>query len=129
MNDRVFLNNVSLGIYGDAVRQPGYRDAKTHGRADCRARAVVLVSNNPYSFEPQLEPGTRPSLGSGRLGIVVLDRPGPGRTSARTWTATELEVTAAAPVHAGIDGEAVELSPTLRFALRPLALRMRLPRP
>jgi diacylglycerol kinase family enzyme len=28
VNGRIFLNNVSLGIYGDAVRQPGYRDAK-----------------------------------------------------------------------------------------------------
>jgi diacylglycerol kinase family enzyme len=28
VNGRLFLNNVSLGIYGDAVRTPGYRDAK-----------------------------------------------------------------------------------------------------
>ena len=28
VNGRLFLNNVSLGIYGDAVRQPAYRDAK-----------------------------------------------------------------------------------------------------
>ena len=28
VNGRVFLNNVSLGIYGDAVRSPAYRDAK-----------------------------------------------------------------------------------------------------
>ena len=28
VNGRLFLNNVSLGIYGDAVRQPTYRDAK-----------------------------------------------------------------------------------------------------
>jgi len=35
-------------------------------------------------------------------------------------------VTATAPVHAGIDGEAVELDPPLRFVIRPLALRVRL---
>jgi len=29
------------------------------------------------------------------------------------------------PVHAGVDGEAVELSPPLRFAIRPAALRVR----
>ena len=28
VNGRLFLNNLSLGIYGDAVQQPGYRDAK-----------------------------------------------------------------------------------------------------
>jgi len=28
VNDRMLLNNVSLGIYGDAVRRPAYRDAK-----------------------------------------------------------------------------------------------------
>ncbi|MGZ4136824.1 MAG: diacylglycerol/lipid kinase family protein [Actinomycetota bacterium] len=28
VNGRMFLNNVSLGVYGDAVRRPGYRDAK-----------------------------------------------------------------------------------------------------
>ncbi|TCM37008.1 diacylglycerol kinase-like protein [Kribbella sp. VKM Ac-2568] len=28
VNGRLFLNNVSLGIYGEAVRSPGYRDAK-----------------------------------------------------------------------------------------------------
>ncbi len=28
VNGRVYVNNVSLGIYGDAVRRPTYRDAK-----------------------------------------------------------------------------------------------------
>ena len=28
VNGRMFLNNVSLGIYGQAVRRPAYRDAK-----------------------------------------------------------------------------------------------------
>jgi diacylglycerol kinase family enzyme len=28
VNGHLFVNNVSLGIYGDAVRQPAYRDAK-----------------------------------------------------------------------------------------------------
>jgi hypothetical protein len=33
VNGRVFLNNVSLGVYGDAVRQPTYRDAKARTAA------------------------------------------------------------------------------------------------
>ena len=153
VNGRLFLNNVSLGIYGDAVREPTYRDAKARtlletavqvlgpsgpadglelvddrGRAH-RDPAVVLVSNNPYSFDPPRQPGTRPALDSGQLGVVVLDRPAPGPTSARTWTAKQLEVVAAAPVHAGIDGEAIDLGSPLRFVIRPAALRVRLPRP
>ena len=71
VNGRLFLNNVSLGIYGDAVRSPAYRDAKmrTLLRPPRRCSgpsaavpalrlvddvgasisiAVVLVSNNPY---------------------------------------------------------------------------------
>jgi diacylglycerol kinase family enzyme len=153
VNGRLFLNNVSLGIYGDAVRRPAYRDAKARTLAQTAAHvlgpsapatglevtddrglphrdpAVVLVSNNPYSLEPPRRPGTRPALDSGQLGVVVLDRPAAGPSAGRTWTARQLEVTATAPVHAGIDGEAVELDPPLRFAIRPLALRVRLSRP
>ncbi len=150
VNGRLFLNNVSLGIYGDAVRQPAYRDAKARTLAQTAAQvlgpsvraaglalvddrgrahrdpAVVLVSNNPYSFDPPRAPGTRPALDSGQLGVVVLDRPAPGRTSARTWTANQLEVTASAAVHAGIDGEAVDLTSPLRFVIRPGVLRVRI---
>ena len=152
VNGRIFLNNVSLGIYGDAVRQPAYRDAKARTLLETAAQvlgpsaaapdlqvmddrgrlhrspAVVLVSNNPYAFDPPRQPGTRPALDSGQLGVLVLDPPRHGRSPGHTWTATQLELTAPAPVHAGIDGEAVDLTPPLRFAIRPRALRVRLPR-
>ncbi|MGZ8701710.1 MAG: diacylglycerol/lipid kinase family protein [Gaiellaceae bacterium] len=152
VNSRVFLNNVSLGIYGDAVRQSTYRDAKARTLLETTAQtlgpsaaaldlqlvddrshthrdpAVVLVSNNPYSLEPPRAPGTRPTLDSGRLGIIVLDKPRAGRSPGRSWTATRFELTAPAPVHAGVDGEAVELVPPLRFAIRPRALRVRIAR-
>jgi diacylglycerol kinase family enzyme len=153
VDGRLFLNNVSLGIYGDAVQQPAYRDAKARTLLETAARvlgpsgpatdlelvddcgrshhdpAVVLVSNNPYSLAPPRAPGTRPTLVSGRLGVLVIDRPSGGPNPGHTWTATRVELTAAAPVHVGIDGEAVDLTPPLRFAIRPHALRVRLPRP
>ena len=151
VNGRVFLNNVSLGIYGDAVRQPAYRDAKVRTLVETAAEvlgtsgavpelhlvddlgnehrrpAVVLVSNNPYALDRPIAPGTRPRLDTGELGIVVLDAPraspdAPGRA----WKATQLEVDAAAPVRAGIDGEAVELQAPLEFVIRPGALRVRI---
>jgi diacylglycerol kinase family enzyme len=151
VNGRMFLNNVSLGIYGDAVRSPAYRDAKARtlletaaevmgpgagelalGLTDDLGRehrqpAIVLVSNNPYALDRPLARGTRPALDSGQLGIVVLDPPGDSPHSpGRAWTAPQLEVTAPAPVHAGVDGEAVDLDPPLRFATRPASLRVRI---
>jgi diacylglycerol kinase family enzyme len=150
VNGRLFLNNVSLGIYGDAVQQPAYRGAKAQTLlqtaaqvlgpssaagdlrlVDDRGRlyrhpAVVLVSNNPYDLGPPSVTGTRPALDGGTLGDVVLDPPSLGRSPGRAWTATRLEVTAPRPLHAGIDGEAVELVPPLEFATRPAALRLRI---
>jgi diacylglycerol kinase family enzyme len=152
VNGRLFLNNVSLGVYGDAVRQPTYRDAKARTLLETAARvlgpsaaagdlelvddrgrehrnpAVVLVSNNPYSFEPPDEPGTRSTLDSGRLGVVVFDTPRVGQSPSpgRAWSVTRVEVAAPASVHAGVDGEAVELTPPLELAIRPGALRVRI---
>ena len=150
VNGRLFLNNVSLGIYGDAVRQPAYRDAKARTLLQTAARvlgpsaaavdlqlvdsrgrphlnpAVVLVSNNPYSLEPPHAPGTRTRLDSGQLGVIVLDTPRTRQSPGLTWTTTRLEIAAPVPVHAGIDGEAVDLVPPLRFAIRSGALRVRI---
>jgi diacylglycerol kinase family enzyme len=151
VNGRLFLNNVSLGLYGDAVRQPAYRQAKLRTMLatartvlsstspappleliDDRGERhehplVVLVSNNPYALEPPPVAGTRPRLDGAQLGILVLDAPG-GATSprARAWSAPALEIRATAPVHAGIDGEAEDLDPLSRFAIRPAALRVRI---
>jgi diacylglycerol kinase family enzyme len=151
VNGRAFLNNASLGIYGDAVRSPTYRDAKVRTLLETAAEVmgpsaeapalsladdlgrehrdlvVVLVSNNPYALDHPLARGTRPTLGSGQLGIVVIDAPGDSpHPPGRAWSTPRLEVSAPEPVHAGVDGEAVELSPPLRFAIRPTALRVRI---
>jgi diacylglycerol kinase family enzyme len=150
VNGRLFLNNVSLGIYGEAVRQAAYRDAKARtlletarqvlgpseatpelrlvddeGR-EHRNPAVVLVSNNPYALDRTLAPGTRPRLDGGRLGVVVLDAPATGPLPGRAWTAMSVEVDGPAPVHAGIDGEAVDLGTPLDFTILPAALRARI---
>jgi hypothetical protein len=88
--------------------------------------AVVLVSNNPYSLD-RPPPGTRPTLDCGRLGVIVLDAPDHSpHPPGRSWSTTLLDVLAPAPLHAGIDGEAVELAPPLRFTIRPKALRVRI---
>ena len=152
VNGRMFLNNVCLGVYGEAVRQQAYRDAKlrtlidtanavrtaTTERAsmsimDARGRehpepAVVIVSNNPYAIGKPRR-GARPALDGGRLGIIVIDAPGTGpRGPGSVWTAPDLEVQANGPVRAGLDGEAVDLDAPLRFTVRPAALRVRISR-
>ena len=150
VNGRLFLNNVSLGIYGEAVRQPAYRGAKARtlfetarevlGRSaaapglrlvddqgrEHRNPAVVLVSNNPYAVDRPLAQGTRPRLDGGCLGVIVLDAPGTRGTPSRAWAAPLLRVHGPAPLHAGVDGEAVDLSPPLDFAILPASLRVRI---
>jgi diacylglycerol kinase family enzyme len=150
VNGRIFLNNVSLGIYGEAVQQASYRDMKVRTLAETARRvlgpsgrmpalhliddtgreherlAVLLVSNNPYALNgPGL--GTRPTLAGGQLGILVLDTPDERQhPPGRAWSARHLEVQAPTTVHAGTDGEAVELAAPLEFAVRPAALRVRI---
>jgi diacylglycerol kinase family enzyme len=152
VNGRMFLNNVSLGVYGEAVRRPEYRDAKARtllqtaqkvagpsGQApgvrltddagrEHRGVELVLVSNNPYALERPLPRGTRPALDSGQLGIVIIAPPGSGPPPGRSWHAPRLDVSAQEPVHAGIDGEPADLIPPLRFMIRPAALRVRISR-
>jgi diacylglycerol kinase family enzyme len=155
VNGRLFLNNVSLGIYGDAVRRPEYRNAKLRtlletaravlgpqGRpvpglhlvddrgCEHRHPAVVVISNNPYALSRPVVTGTRPSLTSGRLGIVVLDQPEHDvhghREPGRAWTAASLEIDTPESVYAGVDGESVEVHPPLKLSILPAALRVRI---
>ena len=152
VNGRAFVNNVSLGVYGDAVGRPDYREAKLRTMletaeevfgpsAEATGVAVVddlgsghvdpvvlLVSNNAYALEAPGRAGGRPRLDAGTLGVIVVDAPRPPRPpTGRAWTTPSLEIDAAETVHAGVDGEAVDLSPPLRLESRPAALRVLLP--
>ena len=57
VNGRVFVNNVSLGLYAEAVQQKGYRDAKLR----------TMLETLPEA------------LGPGRVGASICA--GPGRTA------------------------------------------------
>ena len=155
VNGRVFVNNVSLGLYAEAVQQAGYRDAKLRtlldtvpdvlgpeaeppqlrwdGPTGVQSGAVVLVSNNSYRLNRALGPGTRPRLDRGMLGVVVLgpsseagDRRARVALAMEQWSDQTFEVRSDAPVAAGIDGEATVLDPPLRFRSLPGALRVRI---
>ena len=105
VNGRVFVNNVSLGVYATAVQKERYRGAKIrtlldtmpelmgpkgvppdlqwigpHGAVRCSGR-VLLVSNNTYRLGLVLGSGTRPRMDGGELGIAVVE----GRAHAKGW--------------------------------------------
>ena len=115
VNGRVFVNNVSLGLYAEAVQHEGYRDAKIRtvldtvpdvlgptgdeldlrwrgpGGHEHRGGAAVLVSNNAYRFGHALGSGTRPRIDDGLLGITVVGavswQDEDGRALQRPWRA------------------------------------------
>lgn len=146
------MNNVSLGVYAEAVQREGYRDAKLRTIAETmptvlspggdaldlrftgaddrehKTTAVVLVSNDPYRLGRALASGTRPRLDAGVLGITVLgaDAAAGGQKRVEQWSTTSFEVGPDAPVAAGVDGEALKLDPPLRFRTRPRAVRVRI---
>jgi diacylglycerol kinase family enzyme len=96
VNGRMFLNNVSLGVYAAAVEQPGYRDAKLEttlkvlpdlvekggpcfdlhidvpGQGHWESAALVQVSNGVYEMAGSSF-GRRLHLDAGQLGVVAVD--------------------------------------------------------
>jgi len=153
VNGRVFVNNVSIGLYAEAVQREGYREAKLRTILDTlpevlgpegkgldlrwsgpkghehSSGAAILVSNNRYRLGHAVGSGTRPRIDEQLLGIVVASPPGAGRRSIerpwQEWSSPYFEVDADGPIAAGIDGEAVTLDAPLRFRILPAALRVR----
>ena len=96
VNGRVFVNNVSMGLYAEAVQSKGYRDAKIRTLLDTAptvlgsegshldlrwtspdgvvhpSAATILVSNNPYRLGRAVGSGTRPRIDTGQLGVAVV---------------------------------------------------------
>ncbi len=154
VNGRVFVNNVSIGLYAEAVQREGYREAKLRtildtlpevlgpegGGLDLRwsgpgghehsSGAAILVSNNRYRLGRAVGSGTRPRIDDELLGITVALPPAGGRRTFqrpwREWSAPAFEVDADGSIAAGIDGEAVTLDAPLRFRILPAALRVRI---
>jgi diacylglycerol kinase family enzyme len=164
VNGRVFVNNVSLGVYAAIVRSPEYRDAKVDttlatlpkvlgpdstpfdlrftepgGTAHDGAH-LIQISNNPYGTTPG-GLASRPRLDTHRLQIItlVLEQNAGAFLAALAsghperfpgfamWTAEDFEVTSGGPIDVGLDGEAVEMDPPLRFTVRSAQVRVRLP--
>jgi diacylglycerol kinase family enzyme len=95
VNEHVFVNNASLGVYAQVVQSDAYRDAKLEtwtqmlpellgpeappidlefdgpDGTELSDAPLVLVSNNPYRLTSLAGAGTRARLDTGRLGLVA----------------------------------------------------------
>ena len=96
VNDRFFVNNVSLGVYAALVQQDGYRDAKvettksmlpellgktnepfdlqftTPDGTEVDGAFIIQVSNNPYALGSSFDAGQRRRIDTGELGVIAL---------------------------------------------------------
>ena len=97
VGSRLFVNNVSLGVYAQIVEQDAYRDAKlettkeslpellgrtaepfdlqftTPDGTQVDGSFLILVSNNPYILGPKLDVSQRRSLTTGTLGVFAIN--------------------------------------------------------
>jgi diacylglycerol kinase family enzyme len=95
VNNRVFVNNASLGVYAKVVQSDLYRDAKLEtwtrmlpdllgpdvapidlqftspDGSSCDDAPLVLVSNNPYQLTHLAGVGSRPCIDTGLLGVAA----------------------------------------------------------
>lgn len=150
VNGRVFVNNVSMGVYASAVQSDGYRDAKVStlldtvsdvvgpdadgggamrwlgpDGSDRGSAAVLMVSNNPYRLGALFGNGTRQRLDGGVLGVAATRERGESRLSS-SWTCAEFVVESDRPIPLGVDGEALVMDSPVTFRSRPGALRVRI---
>jgi diacylglycerol kinase family enzyme len=146
VNERLFLNNVSLGLYARLVhRREGHRrrrDAFARLRAlglflqhpgslgvtidGRRAHArIVLVANNAYKLE-LLSIGERDRVDEGKLYLYLAHGWLPGSWEEQSGETLTVDARAGR-LRAAIDGEPEELETPLKFEIEAAALRVLLP--
>jgi diacylglycerol kinase family enzyme len=146
INDRVFLNNVSLGMYANLVHEREQHRRRRQALARVRAIAIalrsrderellvdgerisvriLLVSNNAYALEV-FSLGERERLDEGLLYLYAAT--GIVRSSWTERSGTRFVVDApGGRINAAMDGEPETLGTPLEFRIDPLALRVLVP--
>ena len=146
-NDRLFLNNVSFGVYARLVHRREHHRRRSDAFARLRALGtlvthrhgvgiavdgepiearVVLVSNNAYALDV-LSIGERERLDEGTLHLYLLH--GVLRLDWDDRSGESFTVDArAGHLEAAVDGEPERLETPVRFQIEPQALRVLLPR-
>lgn len=146
-NERLFLNNVSLGIYAQLVHR---REAHRRRRdAFARLRAlsmfathrelpritvdgapvharIVLVANNAYDLD-LLSIGRRERLDEGLLHLYVAASVVGTEWQARAGEGFTIDA-AGERIDAAVDGEPDSLAAPIEFCIEPRALRVLVPR-
>ena len=153
--DRPFLNNVSFGIYAEAVHREEYRENKEQTIATVIAEmgagtdsgtavrfvtprgeqaertAMTLVSNNPYVWSGPPDHGRRLRLDSGKMGVTAVasgtTASGVSGSGIRHWETDHLRLDADGPIKAGLDGEALVFDAPLDLVICHKALRVLVP--
>jgi len=142
----LFLNNVALGMYAGLVHRRESHRRRRDAMARLRAlvvmarrrwreeqvridgtdvsASVVLVANNAYELD-LFNIGARERLDEGRLHLYVAHGWRP-----RTWEEradTDFTIESSQPLQAAVDGEARDLSASVRFSIEPQVLRVLVP--
>lgn len=146
-NGRLFLNNVSLGVYARLVHRREHHRRRSNAFARLRAFAilaqhraplgitidkqpiearVVLVANNAYNLE-LLSIGEREQLDGGRLHLYIPTGPLRGGWIERHAERFEIGATAGR-LEAAFDGEPEVLETPIEFTIERRALTVLLPR-
>lgn len=146
VGERLFLNNVSLGVYARLVHRREHRRRRREALARVRALAavtrhhhalhasvndepvrarVIFVGNNCYELS-LFTVGERERLDAGELFLWTAAGPLPFTWEQRTARAFRID-TGGGRVRAAIDGEPVVLGPRIELESLPGALRLLLP--
>jgi diacylglycerol kinase family enzyme len=146
VNGRIFLNNVSLGIYAQLVDRRERHRRRHDALAQLRALAillrrpaplgvsidgrpaearVVLVANNHYQLD-LFSLGARERLDEGLLYLYVAAELLPTTWEERTGGHFVVDAQAGR-LQAAVDGEPEDLATPLRFEIEPAGLRVLVP--
>jgi diacylglycerol kinase family enzyme len=146
VGDRLFLNNVSLGIYAELVRRRERHRRRRNAFAQLRAlfllartrsqleltidgspvdAELALVANNHYKLD-LFSLGERERLDEGRLHLYLAHGWRPSRWDEQAREQLTVDV-ASHQLDAAIDGEPVTLETPLDFRVEPRALRVLVP--
>lgn len=146
VGDRLFLNNVSLGVYARLVHRREHRRGRREALARLRALAsvtrhrhalhatvndepvrarVIFIGNNCYELS-LFTVGERERLDAGELFLWTAAGLLPAAWEQRTARSFRID-TGGASVRAAIDGEPTVLEPPIDLESLPGALRLLLP--
>ncbi len=147
VGERVFLNNVSLGLYAELVHRREQHRRRRDALARLRAllmlardrgrtsdfvvdgtpvdAQVVLAANNAYELDV-FDIGARQRLDEGRLYVYVTHGWRPRTWEERSCTQATVDV-ASHHVKAAVDGEPALFETPLELSVEPGALRLLVP--